>query len=81
VARDAVALGGRAAEAFTKRYHAAGHRYLAEVDPRCSRDGGERGPALRGGTVWTGNLRVSRRGGREAGVSQGVRMPGMVGRA
>jgi uridine kinase len=36
VARDAEAFGGRdaATEAFTQRYHAAGHRYLAEVDPR-----------------------------------------------
>jgi uridine kinase len=36
VARDATAFGGRdaATEAFTQRYHAAGHRYLAEVDPR-----------------------------------------------
>jgi uridine kinase len=36
VARDAEAFGGRdaATEAFTHRYHAAGHRYLAEVDPR-----------------------------------------------
>jgi uridine kinase len=36
VARDAAAFGGRdaATEAFTQRYHAAGHRYLAEVDPR-----------------------------------------------
>jgi uridine kinase len=36
VARDAAAFGGRdaATEAFTRRYHAAGNRYLAEVDPR-----------------------------------------------
>jgi uridine kinase len=36
VARDAAAFGGRdaATEAFTQRYHAAGHRYLDEVDPR-----------------------------------------------
>jgi len=36
VARDAALLGGRdqAADAFATRYHAAGRRYLTEVDPR-----------------------------------------------
>jgi uridine kinase len=35
-ARDAVAFGGRdaAVEAFRLRYHAAGRRYLDEIDPR-----------------------------------------------
>jgi uridine kinase len=35
VAREAAALGGRdaARRAFLERYHAAGRRYLAEVDP------------------------------------------------
>jgi uridine kinase len=34
--RDAADLGGTdaAREAFEKRYHAAGHRYLNDVDPR-----------------------------------------------
>lgn len=34
--RDAATFGGRGAavEAFRLRYHAAGHRYLDEIDPR-----------------------------------------------